>query len=52
MMFGGYTGPDKYWILDGQMIRRNPNQYQYYKEHVDGVLYGSGSKKYVWKEET
>lgn len=52
MTFDGYTGPDKYWILDGQMIRRNPNQYQYYKEHADGVLYGSGSKKYVWKEET
>ena len=48
MKFVGYTGPDKYWIKDGQLIRRNPNKYQYYKNNADGVLYGSGSKKFVW----
>lgn len=51
MVFDGYTGPDKYWIKDGQMIRRSPNKYKYYKENADGVLYGSGSKKYVWTKE-
>ena len=51
MKFDGYTGPDKYWIKDGQMIRRSPNLYQYYKQNADGVLYGSGSKKYIWTKE-
>ena len=51
MKFDGYTGPDKYWIKDGQMIRRSPNKYQYYKEHADGILFGSGSKKYIWTKE-
>ena len=48
MKFDGYTGPDKYWVKDLQMIRRSPNKYKYYKEHADGVLYGSGSKKFIW----
>jgi hypothetical protein len=51
MTFDGYTGPDKYWIKDGQMIRRNPKLYQYYKENAEGVLWGSGSKKFVWTKE-
>ena len=51
MKFDGYTGPDKYWIKDGQMIRRNPNKYQYYKQNADGILYGSGSKKFIWLKE-
>ena len=48
MKFEGYTGPDKYWVIDGQLIRRNPSKYKYYKENADGILWGSGSKKYIW----
>lgn len=48
MTFIGYTGPDKYWIVNDRMIPRSPNKYKELKEQAQGILWGAGSKKYIW----
>lgn len=48
MHFVGYTGPDKYWIINSHMVPRSPNKYKELKETCDGVIWGAGSKKYLW----
>lgn len=50
MKFIGYTGPDKYWIINDRMIPRSPTKYQELKKEAQGVLWGSGSKKYLWED--
>lgn len=49
MRFIGYTGPDKLWIIDGKVIKRQPKKYKDLKEKSEAILYGSGSKKYLWE---
>ena len=49
MKFIGYTGPDKMWIIDGKVIKRQPKKYKDLKEKSEAILYGSGSKKYLWE---
>jgi len=50
MEFIGYTGPDKYWVVNGTLLPRNPNRYKELKNKAEGVLWGAGSKKYLWKK--
>lgn len=51
MKFIGYTGPDKTWIVDGQPIKRNPKKYKELKESADYIVWGAGSKKYMWSKD-
>lgn len=51
MKFAGYTGPDKTYLIDGVAYKRNPSKYKEYKEKVEAVIWGAGSKKYLWKKE-
>lgn len=47
MKFIGYTGPDKKWVVNGQVINRSPKNYQQLKKSAQAVIWGSGSKKYL-----
>lgn len=50
MVFDGYTGPNKWIILDRNVvIDRNPKKYQEYKDYP--VLWGSGSLKFIWTKQ-
>lgn len=47
MQFKGYTGPNKWYILpDRTVIPRNPKKYKQLKNYP--IIYGSGSKKFIW----
>ena len=46
----GYTGPDKTWIIGDMPVKRNPKKYRELKEKSDSIVWGSGSKKYVWED--
>ena len=52
MKFIGYTGPDKTWIVSGKPIKRNPKKYKEYKESAEYIIWGAGSKRYLWKSES
>ena len=45
----GDTGPNKVWIIDGQGIPRNPSRYKEYKEKAEAIMWGAGSRKFVWE---
>ena len=47
MSFIGYTGPDMWWIIDGERVMRNPMKHMEYKNKASCKIYGSGSKKYL-----
>lgn len=51
MKFIGYTGPDKTYLIDGVAYKRNPSKYKEYKEKAEAVIWGAGSKKYLWRKE-
>lgn len=51
MKFVGYTGPDKTYLIDGVAHKRNPSKYKEYKEKAEAVIWGAGSKKYLWEKE-
>ena len=48
MKFIGFTGPDKTWILPTTVAARNSSKYQEYKQSSLGIIWGAGSKKYLW----
>lgn len=48
MKFIGYTGPDLRWIIDGDVKHRSPSHHKEYKENAEAVIWGAGSKKYLW----
>lgn len=48
MEFTGYTGPDKTWIVDGLPVKRNPKRYKELKAKAQAIVWGSGSKKYLY----
>lgn len=53
MKFVGYTGPDKKWVLDFntlKTINRSPSKYKELKEKSVAILWGAGSKKYLWEK--
>ena len=49
MEFVGYTGPDKTWLINGKAVKRSPYHYHEYKKASEAIIWGAGSKKYVWK---
>lgn len=49
MKFIGYTGPDKKWVIDKKVVNRNPYHYHELKEQADAIIWGAGSKKYLWE---
>lgn len=51
MKFIGYTGPDKTWLIDGKAIKRNPHRYRDLKDASEAIIWGSGSKKYLWTKQ-
>lgn len=48
MKFIGYTGPDKTWIINSEAIKRNPKKYKEYKDKASSIVWGAGSKKYLY----
>jgi len=49
MTFIGYTGPNKWWIIDrNTVIERNPKHYQELKSN--DKIWGSGSLKFEWRK--
>lgn len=46
MEFIGYTGPNKWYIINNTVIERNPKKYQAYKDF--DKIWGSGSLKFLW----
>ncbi len=50
MEYMGLTQPDMKWVMDGVVYNRTPNKNSYFKENADYQLFGSGSKKYLWKK--
>ena len=51
MKFIGYTGPDKRYIINGKVYNRQPKRYKEFKENAEAVIWGAGSKKYLWTKE-
>jgi len=49
MEFIGYSGPDLRWVIDGKVIPRSPSRHKEYKEVADAIIWGAGSKKFLWK---
>ena len=45
----GYTGPDKKYVIRGNVYNRNPKKYKEYKENAEYIIWGAGSKKYLWE---
>jgi hypothetical protein len=52
MKFIGYTGPDKKYIIDEKVVNRNPKKWKQYSEQAEGIIWGAGSKKYLWTNQT
>ena len=48
MKFIGYTGPDMKYIINGNVVNRQPSRYKEIKSKIESRIYGSGSKKYLW----
>ncbi len=48
MKFIGYSGPDLRWVIDGKVIPRCPSRHKKYKESADAIIWGAGSKKFLW----
>lgn len=44
----GYTGPDLKWIIDGKVYPRCPSKHKEYKDNATAVIWGAGSKRYLW----
>ena len=50
MKFIGYTGPDKTWLIKGIAQKRSASHYQEYKKEADAIIWGAGSKRYLWSK--
>lgn len=48
MQFIGYSGPDLRWVIDGKVVPRCPSRHKEYKEAADAIIWGAGSKKFLW----
>lgn len=51
MKFIGYTGPDMKYMVNNKVINRQPSRYKEIKSQIQYRIFGSGSKKYLWKKE-
>ena len=51
MQFVGYTGPDKFYVDKSEhKVNRNPKKRKQLEESCMFTIWGSGSKKYLWKK--
>lgn len=50
MKFVDNTGPDMWYIINGNVVHRNPAKYKYNSTHAEARLYCAGSKKYLWSK--
>lgn len=49
MKFIGYTGPDKFYVdKSGYKIPRNPSKRKELEASCQYIIFGAGSKKYLW----
>jgi len=48
MKYIGLTSPDKTYIINNIGVKRNPSRAKEYDKIAQGVIWGSGSKKYLW----
>lgn len=48
MKFIGYTAPDVKYVINGQVFNRNPKKYKENIKKAEFIIYGAGSKKYLW----
>lgn len=48
MKFIGYTVPNRMYVINGEVYNRNPKRYKEYKEKAEYIIFGVGSKKYLW----
>lgn len=52
MKFTGYTGPDKFYVDKSECkIGRNPKKRKELEESCLYIIFGAGSKKYIWRRE-
>ena len=49
MKFVGETKFNKWYVFDNKRHERNPSKYKLYNEIKDCIIYGAGSKKYLWE---
>lgn len=53
MKFIGYSGPDMRVVVNGKVFYDYDNSFELYKESADAIIWGAGSKKFLWtKPET
>ena len=51
MEFIGFTGPDKFYVMqDGSKQMRNPHKRKELRENCNFIVFGAGSKKFLWKK--
>lgn len=48
MKFVGETKFNKWYVFNNKRHERNPSKYKLYNEIKDCIIYGAGSKKYLW----
>ena len=51
MKFVGETKFNKWYVFDNKRHERNPSKYKLYNDIKDCIIYGAGSKKYLWEAE-
>lgn len=50
MKFIGETKYNKWYVINGKRFERNPSKYKEYNEMKECIIYGAGSKKYLWEK--
>lgn len=51
MKFVGETKYNKWYVINGKRYERNPSKYREYNEMKECIVYGAGSKKYLWEKQ-
>ena len=51
MKYIGETKYNKWYVINGKRYERNPKKYKLYKDNADCIIWGAGSKKYLWERE-
>lgn len=46
----GETKYNKWYVINNVRHERNPRKYQLYKKNRECIIYGAGSKKYLWEK--
>lgn len=46
----GETKCNKWYVINNKRFERNPTKHKLYKEIAEGIIWGAGSKKYLWEK--